>query len=737
MDAIRKKMFPLERKANVRFWVVILAALSMASLMLLALSAEIRQQITSQGKASLVRVCAQCSQRVESEISSRQRALRALAARLGQMEWTSTVDTVESLTAYCDAYGFYNLGVFKPDGVGYTTLDETFYVDFKQDAWFRQAMQGHQLVTESTAGYSDKQLHLNIFATPIYRDNEVIAVLTATYRSEEFGQLLNKGFFGGEGSCLIFNSAGMPVSTVREGVEADLQRQIEQACREGGVVLEARQDCQTFDVQGETYLGYTLPIGVEDWYVMGVLPQKVLIDEIRPLQIHVRIALCLLYFFVLFMAGAGIYTQRKLTTNLVKTVFCDELTHCYNFEYLKIAFQTYTEAQRTQRYLVVFDVDKLKFINILYGLKVGDDLLRYIVKIFHETLPGEEIYKDSADVFVAVLAGQNNDDVVKKIQKLTAEMSRRAEKGEAVPFVCSFGVCRMDKGSELRTVYDNALLAKRVAKHSMGKKYKFYDSVEEKQIHEREIEEAFGPALEHEEFEVWYQPKYDMREKRICGSEALVRWRRADGSLLPPGMFIPILEGNGRITELDEYVLRKVCMDLVRQEERGIPSVRVSVNLSKLHLQKPGEAAQIDAIVEEYAVDKRLLAFEITESATCDDKDALNAMVDELHRLGYKVDMDDYGTGSSTLGSLSSTNFNTLKLDKSFIDAIGTEKIDIILRSTIDMAQQLSMDLVAEGVETEEQAKFLLEHHCYVAQGYYFYRPMDLGSYEEALHPTA
>lgn len=202
---------------------------------------------------------------------------------------------------------------------------------------------------------------------------------------------------------------------------------------------------------------------------------------------------------------------------------------------------------------------------------------------------------------------------------------------------------------------------------------------------------------------------------------------------MPPGKFIPVFEATGQITQLDEEVLRIVCRDIREVRRRGLPLVPVSVNLSKLHIKKSGILDRVRELTEEYGISQNAISFEITESAAFHDRKSMDSLVSSLHSMGFEVDMDDYGTGSSTLKSLSHTNFDTLKLDKSFIDFIGDKKTDIIIQSTIRMAEKLKMNIIAEGVETEEQVKFLMGSQCFVAQGYYFSRPLDREDYFQKL----
>ena len=169
-------------------------------------------------------------------------------------------------------------------------------------------------------------------------------------------------------------------------------------------------------------------------------------------------------------------------------------------------------------------------------------------------------------------------------------------------------------------------------------------------------------------------------------------------------------------------------------ERKGLPIKRVSVNLSRLHLKKPKHIVRkISNLIKEYNVDPSKLSFEITESAVYDDSEAADYIVESLHRQGCQVDMDDYGTGMSGLQVLAKTKFDTVKLDGSFISNINNQKTEIIIRSTIDMISDLGMELIVEGVETQEQVDFLVSNQCYFAQGYFYSRPLPRANYEEIL----
>lgn len=227
------------------------------------------------------------------------------------------------------------------------------------------------------------------------------------------------------------------------------------------------------------------------------------------------------------------------------------------------------------------------------------------------------------------------------------------------------------------------------------------------------------------ELYVKYQPQIDLQSGEISGAEALLRMRKKDGVTVSPNIFIPDFERDGSITELDEQVLKMVCTDIKEAETKGISVPQISVNISRLNMGIPDTADNLKTIVENFSVDKELLVFELTESGVYkDDKEDLARLMGKLRKYGFQISLDDYGTGFSSLKLLSDIHFDILKLDRYFVTQIGDSRADLILRSVIELAVNLGITPIAEGVETKSQLEFLKENGCRFVQGYYFYRPL-------------
>lgn len=438
----------------------------------------------------------------------------------------------------------------------------------------------------------------------------------------------------------------------------------------------------------------------------------------------------------LIVAVACIYTVifRTAQRRKMGTILVDKVTGGLNYQYFKLYFEKMGQGERQERSFVSFDIDKFKTINLLYGVQTGDEILRSVYRVFWEILPGEQVYRYHGDVFVGVLRGTDKEEVKEKLERFKNGIQKEIDVKKLPEFTLTFGVCPMDGSRDISVIYTNAALARQAAKESITDKVKFYGEVAQKHLSCRNMEMNFKGALRDGQFQVWYQPKIDMRTGDISGAEALVRWKTEEGTFISPAEFIPVFESTGQIMELDAEVLRNVCEDIGRARERAIDMGPVSVNLSKIHIMKGNIVEQIREFTKEYRIKPSDLSFEFTESAAESYAGReLESFVDRIRQMGYQADMDDYGTGSSTLKSLAHTHFDTLKLDRSFVGMIGDERMDIILKSTINMARRLNMVIVAEGVETEEQAEFLTENGCFIAQGYYYFRPMPVSEYLEIL----
>jgi EAL domain-containing protein (putative c-di-GMP-specific phosphodiesterase class I) len=276
------------------------------------------------------------------------------------------------------------------------------------------------------------------------------------------------------------------------------------------------------------------------------------------------------------------------------------------------------------------------------------------------------------------------------------------------------------------TLISNAEIALNAALEDGFNTFKFYDEKLKKHAIDRiNIENALHKALERREFTLYYQPKIDSFTKNIIGSEALIRWENPDYGLISPTKFIPIAEENGLIIPIGEWVLETICDQLNEWKDAGINPNPVAINISAKQIEKNNFVKSFSSILEKTQIENELLEIELTESILINNSQKTSRKLIKLRKSGMKVAIDDFGTGYSSLAYLTNFPFDKLKIDQSFIRDIVTDKAAAsIATSIISMAHRLGVRVIAEGVETEDQMKFLTNYKCDEFQGYYFSEPI-------------
>ena len=262
----------------------------------------------------------------------------------------------------------------------------------------------------------------------------------------------------------------------------------------------------------------------------------------------------------------------------------------------------------------------------------------------------------------------------------------------------------------------------------------YNESLRDKLLREKAIPDAMQKALDQGQFSVFYQPKYSLTEECLAGAEALVRWIHPEWGMISPGEFIPLFEKNGFIPKLDQYVWEQVCAQLQRWRKTGRPVLPVSVNISRADMYQADVAQVLSGLTARYGIEPGLLHLEITESAYAENTRTITATVGKLRAMGFVVEMDDFGSGYSSLNMLSQMKLDMLKLDRSFIVSETSKSTELsILNDVISMAHRMRLRVVAEGVESRNQLERLRAVGCDYVQGFYFAKPMPAGEFEKLL----
>lgn len=432
-----------------------------------------------------------------------------------------------------------------------------------------------------------------------------------------------------------------------------------------------------------------------------------------------------------------IHDDVMVEERLRNLVEYDSLTGIYNRSaFLERAEQITKQSKSGTWLLSVTDLDCFSVFNHLFGHEEGDKLLIYIARQMSKAVKqcGGVCGRIQADMFVT-LHPARKDHVI----RLSDARDRALENYSTIMKITACtGRCYVDDPSlSINTILDRAMVAHRTAKNSTLRDLIFTDDMQRKLLNEQKIISSMETALQNEHFCVYFQPIYDYTSKKIITAEALVRWVTEDGRIIPPNEFIPLFEQNGFIVKLDAYVWEKTCQYLRYWLDAGMDVVPVSVNVSRMDIFNEKFVETITNLTKRYDIPPRLLRLEITESAYMKNSEQVIKPIEELQRLGFTIEMDDFGSGFSSLNILAEVPVDILKLDMRFIlgdDRHGRKSK--IMGHIINMAKYSDIDVIAEGVETQEQADFLWALGCQNMQGFYFSRPVKSTEFVNFLAPA-
>lgn len=381
---------------------------------------------------------------------------------------------------------------------------------------------------------------------------------------------------------------------------------------------------------------------------------------------------------------------------------------------------------------IQMDICRFKYINQKYGSELGDCILRYISDTLNVLCDDNHLFcRLTADLFQVVTYYNSREEILEFINTLDKKFDNFGD----INFTMAYGVNIVPGTSTMyRKNGDLAALARLKSKKSVLNKVVFYeDTLLEKVSMTGEIEEVEEEALKNGEFHVFLQPKYyyNKNKSEVVGAEALVRWIDKDGNIKSPLEFIPVFEENGFIYKLDCYIWESVCKLIRKWIDEGKKPIPISVNVSRAYLLKIDVVGYMQKLVEKYNIPKEYFQLEITETT---ESSQTIAYVNKFKESGFVLMMDDFGSGHSSLSMLKDTPFDVLKMDRAFLDeCLENDNGKTIVSCVISMANELGLNLVAEGVETKDVADFLYDKGCEVLQGFYFSKPIPIDLFEKLM----
>ena len=406
----------------------------------------------------------------------------------------------------------------------------------------------------------------------------------------------------------------------------------------------------------------------------------------------------------------------------------DRLTGLLSKEFFYLRAEEIMKTEQDVSFdIICSDIENFRTMNERYGQANCDQILRDMADRLTAALPGiRAAGRVDADMFSFLVAHREtwNDVLTEDIQQ-----------DSLFPVPMKYGVIQnVNRDLPVSTACDRASLAISRVKGRFNAIVAYYDDeMRQSQLRDHQLVECMQSSMENGEFQVYFQPKHDLKNDRTGGAEALVRWIHPELGFISPGVFIPLFEQNGFVTQLDFYVWEEVCRELRRCIDEGLPVVPVSVNVSRMDFDSPDLADRIIALVDRYALDRSLLHIELTESVYGDDPTRIAQAIQTLHENGFIIELDDFGSGYSALSSLNTLDLDVMKLDMSIIRQATATQDYAVLRFCLMLADGMRLKSVAEGVESAEEAAALKVLGCDYIQGYYYSRPLPRQDYEAYL----
>lgn len=498
----------------------------------------------------------------------------------------------------------------------------------------------------------------------------------------------------------------------------------------------------TIKINNTSYYIILSPAGVDNVNILmidkernisGPLYQNMIVTQ----GIGIVLVLLTVFFIVLgYLKVKGNYKE------LVNLAYYDSLTGAYNMPKFKGMFKEKIKFEKCC--IAVLDIRNFKFINEIFGEEQSNKLLCHMANVIDENLNNDEFFcREVADRFFIFMKKEDLEKLSDRISNIMHEISQMklsVHKSYPIVVYCGAAVIKTDNKINIQEFETKVMFALRQAKayqeiYGIKNKICFYDhEVHKKEQLQNYIESHMEQALVDNEFKLFLQPKTDLKNNSLSGAEALVRWTTNEGKMIFPDEFIPLFEENGFCAKLDLYMFEKVCKKLREWTDKGVKVLPISVNQSKLLFYEDDYVKKLTQITDKYKISPKLLTLEIIEGLALGDSDTLNKRVGELKEKGFRISMDDFGSGYSSLNTLGKIDIDELKIDRGFL--LEASKPDghrqrIILEQIITLARKMNISTVVEGVETIENENMIKTLGCDFGQGYFYNKPIKVDEFEK------
>lgn len=682
--------------------------------------------------------------------------LRGVAVCLGEQDLTELDQLARLVSEVNEGNAFIRMGFATLDGqLELLELGGKQYqgMDIADEPFFQQAASGHDVISKAMQDPFQDDTYIHYYAVPVRNQNsDIVGVLCAVNDASVIREIIEAPLLNGTGLTVLYDEQGqMILRSTHLSLENTDVLSIETL---NGLDEKARGDVQaafrqnksahfTFRIGKTAMLAVLEPVGVQDWFILnavsvGALRQRYLVTAVGAMLIIV--AACGLLLLLLFQQRRMMERNQAVIKRLA---FVDELTGGRNYNKFLIDAESVRKLEGQQA-IWYCDLKKFKYYNDALGYQMGDEMLKQVYRlIVHMKRPEEVFCRMSADNFVGIRFYQQREELTEWFEALLEGLHQQESAIASRSYIelCMGFYCIEpgDKKLTMNEMVNRANMAQKSIKGASGSGCTFFtETLRQRSLQESNMEAEGKQALQEGQFQPYFQPKFDIQhENRLSGAEVLCRWVHPEKGLIPPNTFIPIFEKSGLIVQLDRYMFRKACEWYRRHLDQGGPQINLAINVSRVGLLREDFVEYYAQVKEEFALPDAVIELEVTESLALGGENLLCQLVCQLQERGFICSLDDFGSGYSSLNLLKNLPIKVLKLDILFFKrSVDKGRERIVVRHIINMAKELQIRVIAEGVEETESLAFLQDAGCDTVQGYIFAKPMPMEQFARLLRET-
>lgn len=675
----------------------------------------------------------------------------------------------EDFNEQMSPHGFDIGGVVANDG----TVAYGPEIDIEEEPVIKAALEGTLKPMYLERSALDDEYILMLAVPIITPENDVVGAVYGAYSLEVMQEFFKEGVYHDRRDTFVVDREGhilVPVQDKKKSEEYaklftgwwtgddlfissknknEMKKLVQQLEKEDIAMAELYMPDGT-----EVYVSAMNFLGNSEIFVVNTVPAEFVTGNTTRILNTMTGILILLLLIMFVMYVAKEYLDSIHDKLVYELAFMDQLTGMGNKAQLRKDVMTLKKNGREREYLVAsLDINRFKSINESMGFTYGTNLIKSVGQNLNDAMEeGERCYRGGNDVYYMLMKASKRKADEQRMLNIMKEMTDYYQDnyGHQLNFTCGLNPLKnkptgLPSDDDISYSYDDADLARKSKKGHTANVVAYFDEEILQQLREeREIEDSFLPAIKNGEFVIYYQPKYKIfkgsEEVQLGGAEALVRWISPVKGFMPPGKFIPLFERDGNAVILDMHVMELVCRQIRSWLDDGYDVKPISVNVCRQTLVRGKDFInETEALLEAYNVPRKFIQLEVLENATGENEALMIELLEDMHKRGFKIAMDDFGRGHSSLGMLQKMPLDYLKLDKIFFDKWTEYPVDIIkeaslVRRTIQVAKDLGITIVAEGIEEKFQVDRLREFGCDMIQGYYFSKPLSADEYEKKLN---